>query len=240
MFKGFIYCITCLTNGKMYIGQTSKTIEERFQSHIHKAEIGKNYALYRAIRKYGPENFTIEEVMFVEAPTKEELKQKLDYLERRFIAWYDTLRHGYNMTIGGDGSIGLSWSKESRKKLGKSLKGRKFTEEHRKKISEAKRGKKRPPLSDEWKRKIGESCKGHRAPYKGVKLTEERKEKIRQGTIKAYKEGRKVAPILRGEKNPFYGKHHSKESRMKMKESWKLRKSLNYGTILHHNSWLQC
>lgn len=240
MFKGFIYCITCLTNGKMYIGQTSKTIEERFQSHIHKAEIGKNYALYRAIRKYGPENFTIEEVMFVEAPTKEELKQKLDYLERRFIARYDTLRHGYNMTIGGDGSIGLSWSKESRKKLGKSLKGRKFTEEHRKKISEAKRGKKRPPLSDEWKRKIGESCKGHRAPYKGVKLTEERKEKIRQGTIKAYKEGRKVAPILRGEKNPFYGKHHSKESRMKMKESWKLRKSLNYGTILHYNSWLQC
>ena len=224
MFKGFIYCITCLTNGKMYIGQTSKTIEERFQSHIHKAEIGKNYALYRAIRKYGPENFTIEEVMFVEAPTKEELKQKLDYLERRFIARYDTLRHGYNMTIGGDGSIGLSWSKESRKKLGKSLKGRKFTEEHRKKISEAKRGKKRPPLSDEWKRKIGESCKGHRAPYKGVKLTEERKEKIRQGAIKAYKEGRKVAPILRGEKNPFYGKHHSKESRMKMKESWKLRK----------------
>lgn len=224
MFKGFIYCITCLTNGKMYIGQTSKTIEERFQSHIHKAEIGKNYALYRAIRKYGPENFTIEEVMFVEAPTKEELKQKLDYLERRFIARYDTLRHGYNMTIGGDGSIGLSWSKESRKKLGKSLKGRKFTEEHRKKISEAKRGKKRPPLSDEWKRKIGESCKGHRAPYKGVKLTEERKEKIRQGTIKAYKEGRKVPPILRGEKNPFYGKHHSKESRMKMKESWKLRK----------------
>lgn len=224
MFKGFIYCITCLTNGKMYIGQTSKTIEERFQSHIHKAEIGKNYALYRAIRKYGPENFTIEEVMFVEAPTKEELKQKLDYLERRFIARYDTLRHGYNMTIGGDGSIGLSWSKESRKKLGKSLKGRKFTEEHRKKISEAKRGKKRPPLSDECKRKIGESCKGHRAPYKGVKLTEERKEKIRQGTIKAYKEGRKVAPILRGEKNPFYGKHHSKESRMKMKESWKLRK----------------
>lgn len=208
----------------MYIGQTSKTIEERFQSHIHKAEIGKNYALYRAIRKYGPENFTIEEVMFVEAPTKEELKQKLDYLERRFIARYDTLRHGYNMTIGGDGSIGLSWSKESRKKLGKSLKGRKFTEEHRKKISEAKRGKKRPPLSDEWKRKIGESCKGHRAPYKGVKLTEDRKEKIRQGTIKAYKEGRKVAPILRGEKNPFYGKHHSKESRMKMKESWKLRK----------------
>lgn len=197
MFKGFIYCITCLTNGKMYIGQTSKTIEERFQSHIHKAEIGKNYALYRAIRKYGPENFTIEEVMFVEAPTKEELKQKLDYLERRFIARYDTLRHGYNMTIGGDGSIGLSWSKESRKKLGKSLKGRKFTEEHRKKISEAKRGKKRPPLSDEWKRKIGESCKGHRAPYKGVKLTEERKEKLGKVRLRLIK---KVGKLLL-----FYG-----------------------------------
>lgn len=181
----------------MYIGQTSKTIEERFQSHIHKAEIGKNYALYRAIRKYGPENFTIEEVMFVEAPTKEELKQKLDYLERRFIARYDTLRHGYNMTIGGDGSIGLSWSKESRKKLGKSLKGRKFTEEHRKKISEAKRGKKRPPLSDEWKRKIGESCKGHRAPYKGVKLTEERKEKLGKVRLRLIK---KVGKLLL-----FYG-----------------------------------
>lgn len=224
MFKGFIYCITCLPNGKLYIGQTSKSIEERFQSHVHKAEIGKNYALYRAIRKYGPQNFTIEEVMFVEAPTKEELKQKLDYLEKRFISRYDTRRYGYNMTIGGDGAIGLSWSEESRKRLGRSRKGKKFTDEHKRRISEAKRGKKRPPLSDDWKRKIGESCKGHRVPYKGVKLTEEHKEKIRKGTIKAYREGRKAAPFLQGENNPFYGKRHSEESRMKMKESWKLRK----------------
>ena len=31
---GYIYKITNIINGKLYIGQTKKTIEERFQTHL--------------------------------------------------------------------------------------------------------------------------------------------------------------------------------------------------------------
>lgn len=30
---GHIYCICCLANGKLYIGQTVKSIEKRFKEH---------------------------------------------------------------------------------------------------------------------------------------------------------------------------------------------------------------
>lgn len=34
---GYIYKITNIINGKLYIGQTQKTIQERFQAHLKKA-----------------------------------------------------------------------------------------------------------------------------------------------------------------------------------------------------------
>ena len=50
---GYIYKITNSINGKLYIGQTRKTIEERFQVHIKNAQKHINRYLYDAMNKYG-------------------------------------------------------------------------------------------------------------------------------------------------------------------------------------------
>ena len=57
-YKGYIYKITNLVNGKSYVGQTIRTIEERWKQHIKDSKGNKDdFYLHRAIRKYGKENF---------------------------------------------------------------------------------------------------------------------------------------------------------------------------------------
>ena len=93
---GVIYKITCFVNGKIYIGQTTRSVEERFQEHM-KADTH----IGRAIRKHGVKNFKIEVIAV--CATKEEL----DAQEIRFIAEYDCMApKGYNCTAGGhNGSL---------------------------------------------------------------------------------------------------------------------------------------
>lgn len=56
---GIIYCITNLINNKMYIGQTSRIWQERWKDHIDAArDLNNQRPLYRAMRKYGIENFS--------------------------------------------------------------------------------------------------------------------------------------------------------------------------------------
>ena len=59
-----IYKITNKINNKCYIGQTVKTVEERWKEHQKHAfgthENDVNKTLYKAIRKYGLENFECE------------------------------------------------------------------------------------------------------------------------------------------------------------------------------------
>lgn len=121
---GYIYKITNQINGKMYIGKTEKTIEERWKQHIKKAQQFTNRYLYDAMNHYGYDNFIIEVV--------EECDNKLlDEKEIYYINFFDTYNNGYNMTLGGDG--GNTWIKNNHK------------EETSKKISAAHKGKKRSP-----------------------------------------------------------------------------------------------
>ncbi|MBR3745690.1 MAG: GIY-YIG nuclease family protein, partial [Selenomonadaceae bacterium] len=88
---GVVYLITNQIDGKPYVGQTTRTLEQRFAEHA-KADslIGK------AIRKYGAENFSIE--VLAECKTQEELDDK----ERFYIEKMDC-KHpkGYNANDGG-------------------------------------------------------------------------------------------------------------------------------------------
>ena len=58
----YIYKITNLINDKLYIGKTSRDIETRWKEHLRHSETLPDIPLYRAINKYGKENFIIEEI----------------------------------------------------------------------------------------------------------------------------------------------------------------------------------
>ena len=89
----WIYKITNIQNGKMYIGQSIRPIEQRFKRHINDALNNiLDTHLARAIRKYGKENFIIEEIDAAE--NQEELNQKEQY----WIRFYDATHQGYNET----------------------------------------------------------------------------------------------------------------------------------------------
>lgn len=93
---GFIYKIINDINDKVYVGQTSRTIEERFAEHIHAAFHGSEYAIHRAIRKYGVEHFHLELIEETDA---------LEERERYWIRQYDSYHSGYNLTLGGEGTV---------------------------------------------------------------------------------------------------------------------------------------
>ena len=165
---GHIYCICCLANGKLYIGQTVKSIEKRFKEHKQAAKRGVPYRLYSAMRKYGVENFTIEEIIQVSAPNRQALKAKLCYIEERLIKRLQTKEFGYNSTDGGDGAVGTVWTEERRAKAREAAKihfakywGHKHSEESRRKISESNKGRlpsmKGKHLSEEAKQKISKA-----------------------------------------------------------------------------------
>ena len=89
----WIYKITNIQNNKVYIGQTIRPIEQRFKRHINDALnniLDTHFA--RAIRKYGKENFIIEQIDT--AQTQEELNQKEQY----WIQYYNSVNEGYNET----------------------------------------------------------------------------------------------------------------------------------------------
>ena len=100
----FIYKITNKVNQKSYIGKTMKTIQERWNYHIvdSKRERCSDRPLYKAMNKYGINNFVIEEV-----------EQCSDIIvnerEQYWIQYFDTYNNGYNATLGGDGSHYLDY-----------------------------------------------------------------------------------------------------------------------------------
>lgn len=143
-----IYKITNDINNKIYIGQTTRSLEERKQQHLGSV-YRLNTHLYYAMRKYGIEHFKFETIC--EAKNIDELNR----LEEYYIKKYNTVKCGYNMSYGGENNIMFSSkvkakhdnimrSKRVRHKISNSMKqyrqNNPFTEEHRQKLSKAAMG----------------------------------------------------------------------------------------------------
>jgi len=124
-----IYKITNKTNGKIYVGLTvKKSALHRFTKHVSEAKnTNENRYFLNAIRKYGRDNFIVEEID--KANSIEELKQK----EIFYINFYNSTNRniGYNRSLGGDGTSGVKKSEETRNKIRQKALGRKWSEERK-------------------------------------------------------------------------------------------------------------
>lgn len=98
-----IYCFINKINQKRYIGQSIQ-IEERYNQHIRTSQNknSKEYdsSFYRALRKYGIDNFDFKILTQNDNYTKEDLNE----LEIYYINKFDSYNNGYNETKGGQTS----------------------------------------------------------------------------------------------------------------------------------------
>lgn len=197
-----IYRITNTQNGKSYIGQTVKQVHVRFREHQWLATRPEsNWHFAKALRKYPFSAWVIETIDF--AFTVEEAHAK----ECAWIAKCDTVAHGYNSTLGGQGAPGYEWTDEQR--LTASLNAYPRTEEHREAQREvlAKAQEKivQTRQTAEYREAQRQRNLAEKNPMFGKKASPERIEQLRQQTA--------------GEANPFFGKQHSEESKQKIRDN---------------------
>ncbi len=205
---GYIYLITNIINGKVYVGLHVGNYDKYYY--------GSGKIIKKALKKYGKENFTREILIWCND------KISLDYCENFWINVFDSKKHtiGYNIMSGG--KSGGKHSDESKQKMRESTTGMKHTDEAKRKISESKIGIPRSEEcirkriekikgvkhSEEHNKKISESLKGNTfakgsKSRTGQKHTEKSKEKMRASRI--------------GNTNRV-GKLHSEESKKKIGE----------------------
>ena len=129
-YCGIIYKVINKVNGKVYIGQTVKSLLGRISDHLHDNKSNDyNSAFHKALRKYGKDNF--EWRVLEKCVSKEEM----DEMEFHYIKQYDSYNSGgYNLTWGGEGCHGRKYSAETLKKMSESHKGVKLSKEQVKKI----------------------------------------------------------------------------------------------------------
>lgn len=193
---GLIYIHTCVLTGKSYIGQTTKSMEDRWKEHLYEKKPNK---FHNALKKYN-EKYWHHKVLAY-ADTKEDL----DELEIYFINKFDSIKKGYNSKTGGAHGkhsieskiqmsekrkgIGRPHTEESKIKISKALKGKKFIESHKENLSKAKKGKK-------WTLKQREAYtgkfSGKNNPNYGKKTSKETIAKMRE------KMGKKVLCVETG------------------------------------------
>jgi group I intron endonuclease len=207
---GFIYFLRS-PSGKAYIGQTSLAISKRL--YMHNKSNGCRF-LYKAIKKYGIENFFVGEVGCYPL-------QDLDDAEVRFIKEFETLApSGYNLTTGGNANH--KCSDEARRKMSEASKGKPKSAEARQRM--------RKPKSAEARKHMSEVRKGKPMPANvkaallkaniGNKLSEETKRKIaatKLGNPHGVGIGKPMSAAARAGLLKFHiGNHLSAETKQKI------------------------
>lgn len=181
----YIYKITNLINGKIYIGKHST-------DNLDDSYMGSGTLIKNAKSKYGLDAFKKEIIAFTDN------EDSLNFLERFYIKKYKSkdLSIGYNLTDGGDGCSGLKHTNEWKKQHSEKMKGEnnymfgrkgkscpsfglKRSKETKKKISEALKGKYTGKKASCYGRTgIKHPMFGKPSPFKGHHFSEESKKKL--------------------------------------------------------------
>ncbi len=131
---GVIYKVTNLINGKIYIGQTTHSVDSRFADYSK----SKYSIIGKAIKKYKPESFKKEIICRCNSI------EEMNHREAYYIRLFKTLAPlGYNLDSGGRNKKlhTLTKQKLSKQARGRpsAFKGKKSTEKTRRTISEKNR-----------------------------------------------------------------------------------------------------
>ena len=230
-----VYMHTNMINNKIYVGITSNSVKTRWGKN------GSQYrktqpAFYRAIRKYGWDNF--EHIIFADGLSEDDAK----HMEILLIALYKTNCNryknpvcGYNLTDGGEGCSGMRHSIQTKEKLSQIAKER-FSDptNHPNYGKDGLKGKDNPMygvpffdrITDEgykqwhehhipyWNGRKGQQVRpdGQENYWKGKHLTEEAKGKLRIKALERYADKTN---------HPSYGKRCSEEAKQKIRDSKK-------------------
>ena len=132
---------------KVYIGITSQNPIKRWNNGLG---YNKQIYFYRAILKYGWDN--IKHEIIVSGISGEEAK----CLERYYIEKYQANNpdFGYNLTKGGEGTLGFYHSQESRNSMSIKHSGRKIPRDVVERIASKNRGKR---MTEEAKKKMSKA-----------------------------------------------------------------------------------
>ena len=177
-------------NNKVYIGITSLLPQERW---CNGEGYNKQKLFYRAIQKYGWDNFK-HEILF-EGLTKEEACQK----EIELIAEYKSNNSdfGYNLTAGGEGPNGYHHTEDAKRKIGNASKGNKYA------LGAVR--------TEEFKNNARLKALGRKPSFEAI----EKWRKSREGFYHSDETKRKIGEANKGNKN-MLGKHHSDETKKRL------------------------
>jgi len=230
-----IYIVKNKINDKVYVGQSWNGGHYRFSEHMGHSTTNECPKFYNAVRKHDKKNFYFE----ILASCKIQLDA--DYLEDLFITEYNSIKNGYNIRQGG--ATG-KMSEETKLKLSKAMMGHPVSQKVRDAVSLARKG---IPLTEEHRIKILENAlRGEEHPLFGTHQSEESKLKnslsnkehwsIYEHPMKGKILGplpeetrRKISKAVSGDKNGFYGKTHSEETRAKLSAANKGKPAYNKG-----------
>lgn len=224
--KSGIYKITSKSNNKFYIG-SSKNTNERWKRHIRDLRNGRhiNQHLQRCYDKYGESDLLFEVIEFCD-------ENELLIKEQYYLDFLKAYEIGFNIgkcASGGDNLTNNPNRQVIIEKIRNTIKENiKNMSEKERKERWGKYGEENPNFgnkwSDEMKRKNSIRNKGIEPINKGKSnfelLGEERAKEISK-KLSEYASNRK------GEKNPFYNKKHTKETKEKIGKSNKGKKPKN-------------
>jgi len=108
-----IYKATNKLNGKVYVGQTCKTLAQRIKQH-HKSSQHPRSVFHKALAKYGVLGFdwtVLQEGI--------DSKEELDQLEVAYQKQHRCVEEGYNMVYMGSGGLNQEAMRVNRQKRGK-------------------------------------------------------------------------------------------------------------------------
>lgn len=192
---GYIYKITNKINGMVYVGQTTKQKPtDRFSQHRYLARHPEQEKHASYLHR-AMAKYGVDNFSFevLEEVRSEDLNDREQY-------WIKSLNclspNGYNLTIGGDGTQGFARPQTVEEKIKRQQSNKKFYVDH-------------PEARKEASERTKELWKDNKF-----------REKVTKG-IHAFYDSH--PDMFKGEKNPFYGKHHTEENLEKIRIAAKKR-----------------